>query len=329
MAKKKKANQISMNIMRSFVFSFIRNQSLLKKTQRLLLMLGIGTALSLLLLIILPIIIPSLQSRDFSFVIGNLGLALIFITVYYAMFSFARMNILSRAEQQEEQIRDLDHDLTIINFRLGRVGSIEEEQDLSEQYDQVKLKRDLLISKSPRGWEEEISSNWKKTFVASRKRLLNEEDRLQVRNVTNLRSGIGMAFLGATFPVMYLCYMLYTAIFPIGAEGNNFVLPFSTYFPIISIVFIFEVIAFFFLNLYASNERRLERNKSDLTNIELRLAAGLMLDDDDNKKNFADLAKIIAQEDSKFVLGKNESAGGISTDKVMGLLSKLILKGGS
>ncbi len=325
MVEKKREVGIVLNLL----FSLIRNQSLLKKTQRLLLMLGVGIALSLLLLILLPIIIPSLQSRDFSFAIGNLGLALIFITAYYATFSFARMNILSRAEQQEERIRDLDHELTILNFRLGRVGSMEEHQDLSEQYDQVKLQRDVLISKSPRGWEEEISSHWKKTFVASRKRLLNEEDRLQVRNATNLRSGIGMAFLGATFPLMYLCYMLYTAISPIGADGNNFVLPFSTYFPIISIVFIFEVIAFFFLNLYASNERRLERNKSDLTNIELRLAAGLMLCDDDNKKSFADLAKIIAQEDSKFVLGKNESSGGISTNKLLETLLKITPTGGS
>ncbi len=324
MAEKKREVGILLNLL----FSLIRNQSLLKKTQRLLLMLGIGTALLLLLLVLLPIIIPSLQNRDFSYVIETSVIMLVFIIAYYAVFSFARMNILSKAEQQEKQIRELEHELTIISFRLGRVGSIEEEQDLSEQYDQVKLRRDLLISKSPRGWEEEISSDWKKTFVASRKRLLDEEDRLQVRNSKNLQTGIVLAFLGAAFPLMYLCYMLYATIFTIGGEGNNFVLPFSTYLPIISIVLIFEVIAFFFLNLYASNERRLERNKSDLTNVELRLAAGLMLYDDRDKKNFAILADNISKEDSKFILGKNESAGGISTNKLLETLLKTASKAG-
>ncbi len=185
-----------------------------------------------------------------------------------------------------------------------------------------------MISKSPRGWEEEISSHWIKTFVASRKRLLDEEDRLQVRNTKNLQTGIVLAFVGATFPFMYLCYMLYVAISPIGGEGNNFVLPFSTYLPIISIVLIFEVIAFFFLNLYASNERKIERNKSDLTNVELRLAAGLMLYDDRNKRNFAILADNISKEDSKFILGKNESAGGISANKLLETLLKLTPTGG-
>ncbi len=316
------------NTIHKTIRAFIRNQSLLKRTQQLLLLLGVGMALLLLLLVILPIIIPSLQGRDFSFVIGNLSLSLVGIAIYYAVFSFASMNIRSKAEQQEEHIRELEHELTIINFRLGRVGSIEEEQDLSEQYDQVKLKRDLLISKSPRGWEEEISSHWIKTFVASRKRLLDEEDRLQVRNTKNLQTGIVLAFVGATFPFMYLCYMLYVAISPIGGEGNNFVLPFSTYLPIISIVLIFEVIAFFFLNLYASNERKIERNKSDLTNVELRLAAGLMLYDDRNKRNFAILADNISKEDSKFILGKNESAGGISANKLLETLLKLTPTGG-
>ncbi len=109
-------------------------------------------------------------------------------------------------------------------------------------------------------------------------------------------------------------------------EGYSFVDFLIKYWSRVGIVITIGVFAGFFLRLYALTERVIERNKSDLTNIELRLTAGLMLYEKVNKDNFAILADNISKEDSKFVLGKNESSGGVGTNKITELLSKLTPK---
>ncbi len=162
--------------------------------------------------------------------------------------------------------------------------------------------------------------NWRDALEYAHKRLWEEGKRLQLRNSANLLTGFISATLGAFW---LLTTVLISGLQPQGDDVLDFV---STYWPRLGLILIVEAFAIFFLRLYAQTMRMIERNKSDLTNIELRLTAGLMLYDDKNKKNFSDLAKIIAQEDSKFILGKNESSGGVGTNKITELLSKLTPK---
>ncbi len=196
----------------------------------------------------------------------------------------------------------------------------EAKKELRQQALDLRQKYELLLIENLQTKDGTIVEDWRESLLAARKRLLKEEQRLVARNRSNLRNGIFMAFIGVALPAYYIIFTNRAG------ESDSGWLFISNYLPNLSVVLGLEIIAIFFLSLYSSNERRLERNKSDLTNIELRLTAGLMLSDEKNEDKFADLAKIIAQEDSKFILGKNESSGGVGTNKITELLSKLTPK---
>ena len=199
----------------------------------------------------------------------------------------------------------------------------QKKKELEQQALILRQEYESLMSENLRRKDGTFVKDWREVLLVARKRLTDEEQRLLVRNRVNLRNGMFMALVGITLPVYYIFFFN-------EADANISVGKFfATYWPVFTIAAIIEIIAIFFLSLYASNERRLERNKNDLSNIELRLTAGLMLYDKTNGAKFAVLSDTLSKEESNVVLGKNESAGGISTDKVMGLLSKLILKGGN
>ncbi len=187
----------------------------------------------------------------------------------------------------------------------------------------IRQEYESLLGESLRDKDGKPFTDWREYLLASHKRLTKEEQRLQARNRSNLRIGIGMAFLGVILLASYLYYLLF-----LGGSGtsNDFWTFLINYLPSFSIIIILGTLAVFFLRLYSSNERRLERNKSVLTNIELRLTAGLMLYDERDKVNFAILADNISKEDSNFVLGKNESSAGISTERLIEIITKAGLK---
>ncbi len=206
------------------------------------------------------------------------------------------------------------------NLRLQIVAEHDEDKRnvLVEQLKDLRYRQEALLNENLRREDGSFVTDWREPLLVARKRLIDEDGRLLVRNRANLLIGIIMALSGVVMPAYYI-------LSSNGFGGfNGFSAFFTVYWPYFTIVATIEFIAIFFLSLYSSNERRLERNKSDLTNIELRLASGLMLYDEKNTRNFAILAKIIAQEERNVVLGKNESSSGISTDKLMGILSKII-----
>ncbi len=161
---------------------------------------------------------------------------------------------------------------------------------------------------------EVIVSDWREVLIVARQRLVSEEQRLLISNKLNFDFAILMAFAGVVLPMYYI-------FFASGVRENEGLGAFfNAYGPILSVVIIFEIVALFFLRLYGQTEHRLERNKSDLNNIELRLTAGLMLYDEKNKDKFAELANTLAKEQSNFFLGKNESSGGIDPSKLLEII---------
>ena len=263
------------------------------------------------------------EITDFLFIISMIAASISCIT------AFRGIAILSQPEKEKQKTVSLFSDKEArIRLKIEAENNDDEKERLEQTILELRKEYESFLSKNLRRKDGTFVSDWREVLLVTRGKLIDEEDRLLTRNVANMQSGILMAFLGVAFPLLYLIYVFYEIIFSAGKESSNIDLSFTTYLPIVSIVFIFEVIAFFFLNLYASNERRIERNKSDLTNIDLRLTSGLMLYDEENKRNFAILAKILAQEDSKFVLGKNESTGGISANKLLETLLKTAPTGG-
>ncbi len=258
------------------------------------------------------------------------GAGLFFIVILFTFTSFLNISIRSKDEQEEErlrgEVREIDLELQAIAFHIDEVGADDEErQELTKKYNELKKERDLLIGKISQGWGQNISTDWGKTLIVARNRLLDEEQRLRARNFANLRYGVLAAVLGV--------FVLITAAI-IPYIWTSFQTPAFNgipvyYFPVTPVVIISEIVAIFFLRLHSQTEHRLERNKNEITNIELRLAAGLMLPSPTGQPDFTSLSNHLAKEERNFVLGKNESSAGVSTNSLLEILSKLILKGGS
>ena len=159
-----------------------------------------------------------------------------------------------------------------------------------------------------------VSEDWRDVLWGAHKRLRNEEKNMQSRNVNNLITGVGSALLG--FSWLLILIFLFN-----DAEYGDGVLDFlANYWARFSIVLILGLCATFFFRLYTQTIRRIDKNRNEITNIELRLVSGLMLYDKTNSANFSALAKIIAQEERNFVLGKNESSGGIDPSKLLEII---------
>ena len=159
-----------------------------------------------------------------------------------------------------------------------------------------------------------LSEDWHDVLWGAHKRLRNEEKNMQSRNVNNLITGVGSALLG--FSWLLILIFLFN-----DAEYGDGVLDFlANYWARFSVVLILGLCATFFLRLYTQTIRRIDKNRNEITNIELRLVSGLMLYDKTNSANFSALAKIIAQEERNFVLGKNESSGGIDPSKLLEII---------
>ncbi len=167
---------------------------------------------------------------------------------------------------------------------------------------ELRLKYESILDVSLKGYYESLAVDWRESLLAVRRRLKDEEERLLERNSKNLRNGVIMALLGVALPLYY--------IFTYGLIDENVSLGkfFSTYWPIFTIAAIIEIPAIFFLRLYSLNEHRIERNKNEMTNIELRLTAGLMFCDTKDKANLASLADDLSKEERNFILVKNESS---------------------
>ncbi len=252
------------------------------------------------------------------------------VTIYLGLFVFAFILFISpfdiRSSDEkinQELASQFSAEQAEILRKIVRAKDDELRTELRRKAFAIRQEYESLLGESLRDKDGNPFTDWREYLLAAHKRLTKEEQRLQARNRSNLRIGIGMAFLGVILLASYLYYLLFLGG---SGTGNDFWTFLINYLPSFSIIIILGTLAVFFLRLYSSNERRLERNKSVLTNIELRLTAGLMLYDEKDKANFAILADNISKEDSNFVLGKNESSAGISTERLIEIITKAGLK---
>ncbi len=320
-AKKKKRRMSTWKIF----WTVLKNLGILDKAQGFLIVVSVALIAASTLGLIASRINPELINETLIrslFIFGVFGLGAVLISFFVEIGYFVirssiereRQNTMSRFSDEENKIRR----------QIEEEKNEEKKQELEQQALELRQEYESLMSENLRRKDGTFVKDWREALLVARKRLQDEEQRLLARNVANLRNGIIMAFLGILLPALYLYYALFGNV----VQGSNSIVGLTAYLPVFSVVLISEIVAIFFLNLYASNERRLERNKSDLTNIELRLTAGLMLYEKANKDNFAILADNLSKEDSKFVLGKNESSGGDGTNKLLETLLKITPTGG-
>ena len=194
--------------------------------------------------------------------------------------------------------------------QIAKEKDPKKKKELEQQAFALRQEYESRISENLQKNDGTFSTDWREALLVTRKRLTYEEQRLLARNIANLRIGIVMASVGIIIPVYYI---LSGRAVDASENVGTFV---ASYWPFFTIVIIIEIVAIFFLRLYSLNERRLEKNKNEMTNIELRLTSGLMLCDKTDKKNLKSLADDLAKEERNFVLGKNESSAITDSDKL-------------
>ncbi len=223
----------------------------------------------------------------------------------------------STQKTKQEVVDKIGFEEAKIRLQIAKEKDPDEKEELEEQALELRQEYEYLTSENLRKKDETFVEDWREVLLVTRKRLVYEEQRLLASNRVNLELAILTAFAGVALPLYYIIFG------ESAGTDSTFETFFASYWPIFSIVVIFEIIAIFFLRVYNHTAGRIERNKNEITNIELRLTSGLMLIDIVDKKNLKSLADDLAKEERNFVLGKNESSAILDTDKLLELLSKI------
>ncbi|MCA8835619.1 MAG: hypothetical protein K8953_11100 [Proteobacteria bacterium] len=253
--------------------------------------------------------------------VGVLAVAIFMVPIIY-IFDLENSNIRLSIEKKKKDATDsFDDEQKKILDKILKEKNEEKKQELEQQALALRQEYESLVSENLRRRDGNFVTDWRESLLVARKRLADEGLYLRASNSTNRRMGVLMASLGIGSLVYYIL-----SSDKLG-ENDGLEVFFASYWPFFTIVIIFEVIAIFYLRLYYQILRRIETNKNELTNIELRLTAGLMLCDVKDKTKLKSLADTLAKEERNFVLGKNESSAGIGVDRVAEILSKVI-KGG-
>ncbi len=335
MAKKKpetKQKEEKKNALTTFSLRFILSPLFLGAMLRYLNMTIFALAVILAMLIFVSAIktdISEIHQENLANGANFAGTLLFVNAILLILVNFISISIRSKKEQEEEErreqvrerVREIDLRLNMLSFDVNY--GVEDAHSVQNEFDNLRLERDKITGRGLNKLELLVSTSWSKTLVESHKRLLDEEGRLNARNVANLGYGVLAAVLG-------VFVLITAAILPY--IWDNFATPAFNgipvyYFPVTPVVIITEIVAIFFLRLHSQTEHRIERNKNEITNIELRLAAGLMLPSATGQPDFTSLSNHLAKEERNFVLGKNESSAGVSTNRLLEILSKVI-KGG-
>ena len=240
------------------------------------------------------------------------------ISIFLAIFGLRQITTRSSYEISNQELSTRfsieEKELTLqIETAKNNVEKIK----LQHQILELRNKYEILSGKILQKEDGSHVEDWRSVLLSARKRLLDEEDRLLTRNRRNLGFAMVMIAVGIIF-------LIFSAPVVVGDPEINNVWAFLVkYGPISSVIILIEVPTFFFLSLYSQTARMLERNKNELTNIELRLTSGLLLSKKTSAKKFDSLADDLAKEERNFILAKNESSAVLGTDKLLELLSKI------
>ena len=308
--------QMSSNRLREIYIGSMLRPKTLKWAQAILLVVGFLAFIIFIFVVLLLATRTNADTRQIeilSLLASYSGVILFFVAVFSIVIGFLNVNVRSKAEQEEErarrEVRKIDLELEELDYYISEWAGQEEREELGEQYRKLNRERDLLISQSSQFLERVVFTNWGKVLIESRKRLLKEEERLEARNAANLVYGVSAAGVGMIFFIFVGGVSYYEGSLQ---EVSFEKFPFY-YLLTLPVVIISEVVAIFFLRLFAQTEKSIERNKNEMTNIELRLTASQLIHY--SKDKFDSLADDLAKEERNFILKKNESSTVMNIDR--------------
>ena len=141
-------------------------------------------------------------------------------------------------------------------------------------------------------------SNAQQLLALAHNRLRETSDRLITRSKDNLRTGVGFTIGGFIVILVASFVVLYWG--NINDKTDRFI----AYLPFLTAGIALQIVGVFFLKTYRAIESDITQNKNEMTNIELRLAAILMMD----KAQKPEVLKRLLSEERNFVLRKGETA---------------------
>lgn len=186
----------------------------------------------------------------------------------------------------------------------------EEKQEIISSL-QAGLENDLLNEANKRLLDKLASTSKQlkvgEFFKNSRDRIIAETASQSKRGSLNLSIGIATALIGVAF----LVYIVLTS--PEQTDIASFVVHFA---PRASVVILIEVFAYFFLRLYKSSLDEIKYFQNELTNLESKYLAVLLLDEDKDSHVFSSTISSLISTERNFVLEKGQTTILLERDKI-------------
>ena len=214
------------------------------------------------------------------------------------------------ADTEQEELQGQSKDANLRYDRLRR--QIEQEKDEEKRKELVQQEKELnaTIEKlnARLGVIQRVAlldtagnfsvSNAQQLLALAHNRLRETSDRLITRSKDNLRTGVGFTIGGFIVILVASFVVLYWG--NINDKTDRFI----AYLPFLTAGIALQIVGVFFLKTYRAIESDITQNKNEMTNIELRLAAILMMD----KAQKPEVLKRLLSEERNFVLRKGETA---------------------
>ena len=233
---------------------------------------------------------------DFTSIIGVTAafVALITLSISYRAI---RKSSLSDIEINSELVRE---DIQSLRKRIERAKDEEVSNRLREQEKVLREELDERLKNNLRDELTDNSDDWKIVLLAARKRLIEETGRLSARS----RGSLNIALLLSFVMMIFLVFLIYYTLNYGGPKDLISLL--TRYGPFVTLFLLVQILAGFFLKMFAQNEADIQKNKNEITNVELRLTAGVMVSN--SKTNLAKLSDKLISEERNFVLNKKEKS---------------------
>lgn len=244
--------------------------------------------------------------------------ALAAASAWVAMFASVSMVRRLVQSNKELELAEENDQLRELRRKISKEKDEEAKRRLREQAELLQERFAREPNSSLREQNGSPTDDWREVLILARQRLFEETDRLVARSASNLSFGVVAAAFGI------ICLVLVVFMFPPDSASESVGGFLSNYGPRLSIVLIIELLAVFFLRMYSRNERDIFRNKNEITNIEFRMAAGLMLMS--NNGQISELAKYLAVEERNFIVVRDEKTTRIDGNKLVEASGSLMEK---
>lgn len=191
--------------------------------------------------------------------------------------------------------KEAEREYSVLNLFYQRLLSKKEASKETERGKHIEVISSELEEKMKSSIDDYLydqnhkkSSDWRDPLLLSRNRLLVESERLQNRSLNNLVFGV----MFSTLTILALG-LIFFGYFPENPY-QTFSKFLASFLPKLTFILILQFTAAFFLKLHVSNENDIKQNKNEITNLELKLSAGML---SENKNSKSDIAERMACEE--------------------------------